>query len=300
MEVLGWNAPGTAAGARKLHDPSMLPRTRKPAFARNRPASRIRLLPLRRTLRRKKVALNPSPLPGLPDPSLLIVIPAHDEETTIGAVLSGLAEHLRGDRLVVSDASADATASNARAAGAQVIEVSQQIGAWGATQTGLRWAQRCGYQRAATLDGDGQHCPASLAVLVRAQLETGADVVIGTYPERLSRPKRLAWSWFRALTGLAVEDLTSGLRVYGPRALRLLASAEATLLDYQDVGVLLLLRKYGLSVHEVPVTMYPRQAGHSRVFSSWLTVARYMFQTTLLCIARVGRFGGAPVADARR
>jgi hypothetical protein len=45
-------------------------------------------------------------------------------------------------------------------------------------------------------------------------------------------------------------------------------------------------------VHEVPVTMYPRRNGHSRVFASWLTVARYMAQTTLLCLARIGRFGG--------
>ena len=77
--------------------------------------------------------------------------------------------------------------------------------------------------------------------------------------------------------------------MYGPRALRVLASAEATLLDYQDVGVLLLLRKYGLTVHEVPVTMHPRHAGQSRVFSSWWTVARYMAETSILCLARWNR-----------
>src|SRR5690606_7874794 len=112
---------------------------------------------------------------------------------------------------------------------------------WGATQTGMRHARRRGFARVASLDADGQHAPESLVALLRAQRETGADVVIGTFPERLSGAKRLAWAWFRVLTGLAVEDLTSGLRVYGPRALRILASPEATLLDYQDVGVLLLL-----------------------------------------------------------
>jgi glycosyltransferase involved in cell wall biosynthesis len=225
---------------------------------------------------------------------LLVVIPAFNEADSIGQVLADLDREVAAHVLVVSDASTDQTAAVARAAGAQVIELPQQIGAWGATQTGFRYARRAGYARVACLDADGQHAPGSLLPLLRQHEAGGADVVIGTYPERLSRPKRLAWVWFRGLTGLAVEDLTSGLRVYGPRALRLLASAEATLLDYQDVGVLLLLRKYGLSVHEVPVTMYPRQAGQSRVFSSWLTVARYMLQTTLLCIARIGRFGGAP------
>jgi hypothetical protein len=225
---------------------------------------------------------------------LLVVIPAFNEGTTLNEVLHRVRTEVGRPALVVSDASTDDSAAVARAAGAQVIELSQQIGAWGATQTGFRHALRQGYQRAASLDADGQHCPASLATLIEAQERTGADVVIGTFPQRLSGPKRLAWAWFRALTGLGVEDLTSGLRVDGPRALRILASAEATLLDYQDVGVLLLLRKYGLTVHEVPVTMFPRRSGHSRVFASWLTVARYMAQTTLLCIARIGRLGSTP------
>lgn len=230
---------------------------------------------------------------------LLVVVPAFNEATTIAEVVTSIRHQVAADVLVVSDASTDDSASIARAAGAEVIELAQQIGAWGATQAGLRVAARYGYPQVATLDGDGQHTAESLPAMLAAQRETGADVVIGTFPERLSRPKRLAWAWFRALTGLAVEDLTSGLRVYGPQAIRVLASPEATLLDYQDVGVLLLLRKHGLSIHEVPVTMLPRCNGHSRVFSSWLTVARYMAQTTVLCLARVGRWGGkAPLPES--
>lgn len=235
--------------------------------------------------------MSPSLPPRVAYP-LLVVIPAFNEAATLGEVLARLGKNVGTRRLVVSDASTDATVAVARAHGAQVIELNQQIGAWGATQTGFRYALREGYTHVASLDADGQHAPESLSALIAAQLETGADVVIGTFPERLSRPKRLAWAWFRALTGLGVEDLTSGFRVYGPRALNVLASPEATLLDYQDVGVLLLLRKYGLTIHEVPVTMYPRSSGQSRVFSSWWTVGRYMAQTTLLCIAWIGRPGG--------
>jgi glycosyltransferase involved in cell wall biosynthesis len=236
-----------------------------------------------------------------PSGSLLVVLPAFNEAASLGDVLERLRAAVGLPMLVVSDASTDGSARVAREAGAQVIELSQQIGAWGATQTGFRHARRAGFDLAASLDADGQHAPESLPALIEAQRLTGADVVIGTFPERLSPAKRLAWAWFRALTGLGVEDLTSGLRVYGPRALRVLASSEATLLDYQDVGVLLLLRKYGLTVHEVPVTMFPRRNGQSRVFASWLTVARYMLQTTLLCIARIGRFGGAdPIRPARQ
>lgn len=231
----------------------------------------------------------PTPAPAIGRDRLLIVLPAYNEAQTVGSVLSRLSPGFDTHCLVVSDASTDQTAARARASGAQVIELSQQIGAWGATQTGFRYARRHGYERVATLDADGQHDPGSLPALLAAQAQTGADVVIGTFPERMSGARRLAWAWFRALTGLGVEDLTSGLRVYGPRAIRVLASGEATLLDYQDVGVLLLLRKYGLTLHEVPVTMHPRHTGQSRVFSSWWTVARYMAQTTVICIARIGR-----------
>ena len=229
----------------------------------------------------------------------LVVLPAHNEAASLPAVLNALKGVTNANVLVVSDASTDATAAVAREAGVQVVEMSQQIGAWGATQAGFRHALRQGYARVASMDADGQHDVASLAALLETQAETGADVVIGTFPQRLSPMKRLAWTWFRTLTGLRVEDLTSGLRVYGPRALPVVASAEATLIDYQDVGVLLLLRKYGLSVREVPVTMHPRQAGKSRVFASWFTVARYMAQTTVICIARLGTRRLPPLGDAR-
>jgi hypothetical protein len=73
------------------------------------------------------------------------------------------------------------------------------------------------------------------------------------------------------LTGLRFDDLTSGFRYYGPRACSLLASEDATLLDYQDIGVLLLLRRANLRISEVSVLMNPRKSGASRIFFSWWT-----------------------------
>jgi glycosyltransferase involved in cell wall biosynthesis len=229
-------------------------------------------------------------------PRTLIVIPARDEAATLGPLVARLGR-LDGCRVVVaSDQSSDPTPAIARSHGASVIDMPLQLGAWGATQAGLRFAARNGYDTVVTLDGDGQHDPESVPRLLAEFRRCRSDVLIGTYPQRLSRARRLAWRWFRALTGLRIDDLTSGFRVYGRDAIALLASREATLLDYQDVGVLLLIRKHGLSIREVPVTMFPRRAGRSKVFSSWLLVARYMLQTTVLCLARVGRFR----APARR
>lgn len=195
------------------------------------------------------------------------------------------------DILVVNDASDDETSGQARLAGATVIDLPYRLGAWGAAQTGLRYAKRNGFGVALTLDADGQHHPEELPALLEGWRLSGAHVAIGTFPSRLSAAKRLAWRYFRLLTGIGVQDFTSGLRVYDRRAISVLASRKASLLDYQDLGVLMLLRKKGLRLHEVPTVMSPRRTGGSRVFSSWLMVARYMLHTTVLCFAQFGPRG---------
>lgn len=218
----------------------------------------------------------------------IAVMPARDEQTTIATVIAGVRIHLGCAVLVVNDASRDATAEVARGAGAQVLNLAVNLGAWGATQAGIRYALRHGYTRVLTLDADGQHQPEELPTLLQAHQQSHANVSIGTYAQRLSKAKRVAWQYFRLLTGLNVHDFTSGLRVYDARAIAILASREASLLDYQDIGVLMLLQKRGLMIDEVPTVMSPRQCGGSRVFASWRLVARYMLRTTLLCIARIG------------
>jgi glycosyltransferase involved in cell wall biosynthesis len=186
--------------------------------------------------------------------------------------------------VVVDDGSTDDTPAIALLHGAAVLRAPLWQGAWGAIQTGIRYALQHGYGAVVTMDADGQHEPAYLKQLVEAGRD--ADVVIAACPSRGSRLRHVAWRYFRFLTGFAFDDLTSGFRYYNARALRVLAAEDATLLDYQDVGVLLLLRHARLRIAEIPVAMNPRRSGASRVFFSWWTVARYMIETSLLCLAR--------------
>ncbi|NEV62825.1 glycosyltransferase family 2 protein [Thiorhodococcus minor] len=219
---------------------------------------------------------------------VVAIMPARNEAVTIGAVVAAVRAEWRFDVLVVDDCSTDGTGDIARAEGATVIRLPLRLGAWGAIQTGLRYAVAQGYQTAVTLDADGQHDSSYIAALL-APLEAGdADAVIGAHPARASRARQLAWEYFRLLTGLKLEDITSGFRAYNRRAMELLASREATLLDYQDVGVLLILHRHRLRTREVSVPMRPRSLGASRIFDSWWTVGKYMAQTSILCIARIG------------
>lgn len=221
--------------------------------------------------------------------TLVIIIPAFNEETTISTVVGRIIQRWRWPVIVVDDCSTDATATLAQAAGATVLPLTLQLGAWGAIQTGLRYALRQGYTMAVTLDADGQHDPNHIIDLLEPVTSHQADVAIGAFPERASQARRIAWRYFRWLTGLQLEDITSGFRVYNEAAMTVLARSEASLLDYQDVGVLLILRHHRLRISEVPVWMDQRLQGASRIFRSWWIVGQYMLQTSVLCLARIGQ-----------
>lgn len=213
---------------------------------------------------------------------IVVVIPARDEEADVAAVVArALALGFRP--VVVDDHSADRTRDAARSAGATVLELPFHAGSWAAIQTGMRYAQMCGCAHVVTLDADGQHNPEDIPALLGAMKKPGApNVAIGACVARANRRRRLAWRALRWISGLQIDDLTSGFRVYDRTAVDLLVSQRHTLIEYQDVGVLLCLRHADLTVREVDVPMQPRCHGVSRIFNSWPMVAYYLIYSALI------------------
>jgi len=218
--------------------------------------------------------------------SPIILIPALNESAVIGHVIKEIRRFCDFRVVVIDDASTDNTIEVARNAGAMVIPLASQLGAWGAMQTGLRYALRHGYKTAITMDADGQHVASSLNDVMEPVRSGIADVAIGSCTQRGSWLRQVAWVMMKRASGLSLEDITSGFRVYNEQAICELASWRATLLDYQDVGVLLLLQSKGLKIVDVKVKMQERQNGASRVFHSWLMVGYYMCQTLLLGLSK--------------
>ncbi len=214
-----------------------------------------------------------------------IIIPAYNEEQSIAEVIAGIRSQSADEIIVVNDASEDKTEEIALGSGATVINLCTNLGAWGAMQAGIRYAREKGYKEVLTMDADGQHLPETIALLKKTTPE--ADVVIGSCVSRASSLRKIAWHYFRLVANLPIEDLTSGLRLYRGQALDVLIARRATLLDYQDVGLLLLLRAEGLNIVEVNVPMALRVGGKSRIFSSWLRVLSYMATTSLICISKM-------------
>jgi len=226
--------------------------------------------------------------PVLSLPNCIVVIPAHNEVDDIASVIRDIRDQSDFPVVVVDDASSDGTAAAARAAGAAVVPLSLQLGAWLATQTGLRYALKHGYDHAITMDADGQHLARSLPALIQPIIDGEADVTIGACTQRGSVLRKIAWTLMKKASGLRLEDLTSGFRVYDRHAIRRLATWQATLLQYQDVGVLAMLSASGLRIRDVEVTMLPRKHGISRIFYSWSSVLYYMLYTLLLGFTKRG------------
>ncbi|BDX07660.1 glycosyltransferase family 2 protein [Planctobacterium marinum] len=220
--------------------------------------------------------------------SLAIVIPAKNEQKTIGVVIDSI-KHQCPDAfvIVVNDCSDDDTQEILAGYDVCVLNHVESRGAWRATQTGLLHAYNTGFDLAISMDADGQHLATQIVKLLDSMaLNPEVDFIVGSCVERGTLFKKIAWRLFRTIGGIQIADLTSGFRAYNRAAMAILTSEQACLLEYQDVGVLLMLKSAGLKYKEVEVEINERVDGESRIFSSWLKIAFYMLSTVIISLAK--------------
>lgn len=215
---------------------------------------------------------------------ICIVMPAMNEASSIAEIVLSVIT-LGYQVIVVDDASSDNTKIEAQKAGAMVLTHLVNLGAWKATQTGLRYAKKLGFNIVVTMDADGQHSADHISLLIE-RYHLGADVVIGNCTQRGSAGRHIAWQFFKGINRLKVSDITSGFRLYNQNALDCLVSKQATMLEYQCIGVLLMMRDMQLNIVETSVPMAERKTGISRIFHSWLAVGYYLLYSGLLSLAK--------------
>jgi glycosyltransferase involved in cell wall biosynthesis len=201
---------------------------------------------------------------------IVAVVPALNEQDSVGDVVRGAAEHA-DVVVVVDDGSSDETAERARLAGATVVSHTVNRGVGAAIATGLVTARELGATIVVQVDGDGQHDTGFIPRVVEC-VRAGADLAVGTRFETgfdMGRARRMLLGLFARLIsariGVRVSDPTSGFRGFGTRAIAELAPVFPTKYLSDTVEVLFIAHERQLVVDTVPVRMRQRPTGSSSV-----------------------------------
>lgn len=168
-----------------------------------------------------------SPTSPCAPPTIVVVIPAYNEERFIGSVVLNARKHA-ATVIVVDDGSSDATAEVAEAAGAIVVRQSCNQGKGTALKAGFEKATELKPDAVVTLDGDGQHVADEMLTVAGPVLNGEADIVVGSRylngNSRVPQHRILGHHLFNFMTnsasGVHVTDSQSGFRAFSPEALQ--------------------------------------------------------------------------------
>ncbi len=220
-------------------------------------------------------------------PKVLAIIPAHNEEDSIGEVIAEVQSvNPRIDILVVNDASSDGTSHAARKLGIRVADLPINLGIGGAVQTGFKIALELGYEIVVQIDADGQHDPNCIKDVVEPLLDGEADVSIGSRhmsngDQESTFTKYVGIRFFSWLTSWAISqrvtDCSSGFRALNQKAYQLFA--EDYPIDFPDAEALIAAHRAGLRICEGPARFRARNHGRSSL-RSW-KMLYYPFKETL-------------------
>ena len=190
----------------------------------------------------------------------LIVIPAYNEELTIGSVVALAKKY--GDVLVVDDGSKDRTSKIAQEVGAVVIKHEVNRGKGQALKTGFDYALENDYDAVVCIDADGQHNPEEIPLLLEPILEDKADLVIGSRylngtHKNIPLYRRFGL-WVLNITtllasGAKITDSQSGFRALNRKALE---SLNLNSSGYNvESEMIAQLSERGLRITEVPINV---------------------------------------------
>ncbi len=234
--------------------------------------------------------------------SLLIIIPAYNEEASIGDFLDSLMQSEAmeyADILVINDASSDSTAEIVESRQIPVISHPFNLGYGSALQTGYKYAVTKGYQYLIQIDADGQHDSCNIGRIYQKLTSEKAtpDLVIGTRflkeSQTFSIPfaKKIAILFFRKVIQFAgkkkISDPTSGLQGMNYPVFEYYSRFGNFDNNYPDANMLVQMALLGYDIQEVPAVMHKRTAGksmHFGIIEPILYMLIMVFSTVNVCI----------------
>jgi glycosyltransferase involved in cell wall biosynthesis len=197
-----------------------------------------------------------------------IIIPAFNEEESIGFVLDRIPSNDIFEILVIDGGSKDHTVAIAKARGAQVIH-EQRRGYGRACATGVEHAAS---EIVVFLDADGADDPSQIPELVAPLINGDADMVLGSrlggiihsgaMPPHQYFGNWLSASLIRLLYGYPITDL-SPFRAVDRSKLMQLEMQEMTYGWPTEMIAKAARKKWRIS--EIPANYFPRHGGKSKI-----------------------------------
>jgi glycosyltransferase involved in cell wall biosynthesis len=212
---------------------------------------------------------------------LMFVVPAFNEEKTIGDTLRDVKKHFPGKEvIVVNDGSTDKTKKIALKEGATVLTHIVNRGLGATLFTGIQAALNKNADIIVTFDADLQHTGRDVRKLIQPIKDKKADAVIGSRflsKEDLDMMPSVKVLGNKFLTGITnmlsstkVTDSQSGLRAFDRRA----AEKLMILCDRYEVSSEIVheLGRHNLSIKEVPIKAIYHEVGKGTSISSGLHI----------------------------
>ncbi len=201
---------------------------------------------------------------------IAVVIPVLNEAGAIGPTVRGVVGMV--DEVIVVDGnSRDATAAEARAAGATVL-VEHRRGYGRACASGAALAAERGADILVFMDGAGADVPETLPLLLAPIADDSRDFVIASRTRGAREPGSMLWHQVLAgqVIGLGI-GIATGVRYSDMCALRAIRPQVLAGLGLREMGygwnleMQMRAARGGLRIQEVPVPYRRRIAGESKV-----------------------------------
>jgi glycosyltransferase involved in cell wall biosynthesis len=219
--------------------------------------------------------------------SLVVILPALNEERTLGDVLDRIPRRIEGieaiGAIVVDDGSTDRTAEIARQRGATVVSHRVNRGVGVSFRTGVAHALEAGADIIVNMDADGQFRPEDIPELIAPIITGQADM---TTCSRFARPelipemspvklwgnRRMTNLVNRVCGGTSFTDVSCGFRAYRRETvMQMTLFGDFT---YTQESFIDLVSK-GMHIVEVPLQVRGRREfGKSRVASNLWNYAK--------------------------